>query len=297
MELMRDVTAGGWLIDRVGDWGLVGGVAGTGFDSYARILHPVPVTRWDRSVVDEWGMPRLLEETRWPWSEVAARQGLTTHPLVQFNRLADVHEGVELADGWRVGQTQEGFFDLDLLAGLTEHLAVATTTPDDLVTGIWAGWGQLGERGVARYLEERSGWLARRRAQREADIAQQAGVAPEVRRAVNHGPCLQWPGREMLLLATSTSELADRTWPQRAGLGADDGMWEISPQLLWPADRAWVVASEIDWDSTIVAGPRSLVDAVLADERFEAFEVDADADLSYEGDTVNPPRGGWTAAP
>lgn len=47
--------------------------------------------------------------------------------------------------------------------------------------------------------------------------------------------------------------------------------------MLWPEGHEWVLASEIDWDSTIVAGSRSLIDAVLADARFEAYEVDADA--------------------
>ena len=61
--------------------------------------------------------------------------------------------------------------------------------------------------------------------------------------------------------------------------------------------RAWVVASEIDWDSTIVAGSRAVVEHVLADKRFEAFEVGEAADLTYEGNTVNPPRAGWSEAP
>ena len=58
-----------------------------------------------------------------------------------------------------------------------------------------------------------------------------------------------------------------------------------------------MVASEIDWDSTIVAGSRALVDAVLTDDRYEAFEVDEGSDLTWEGDLVNPPRAGWSAGP
>lgn len=108
MELMRDVSSGGWLLERVGDWARVGGVAGTGFEAYARILHPVPVHRGD----DE-------EESRWPWSEVARREGCTMHPLVQWNRLADLHQGLDFADGWSVGQVPEGFLELDILAHLT----------------------------------------------------------------------------------------------------------------------------------------------------------------------------------
>lgn len=298
MELLTDVTCGDWLLQRVGGWGRVGGVAGTGFEAYARIMHPVPATRVDPAVADEWGAHPLLEEARWSWSQAASRQGLTMHPLVQWNRLADLNYGVDFADGWQLGQTREGFFDLDLLAALTERLAAATTTPEDLVAGIWNGWGELNGSGLEVYLTDGRGpsaWLDRRRARKETESRRAEFLDPEVRAAAEHGPRLEWPGREMVLLATSTQELDDPTWVERAGIGVLPGFQDISPQLLWPADHAWVVASEIDWDSTIVAGPRSLVDAVLADERFEAFEVDADADLSWEGDLVNPPRAGWSA--
>ncbi|MGO4130611.1 hypothetical protein AB4028_11550 [Janibacter sp. RAF20_2_2] len=300
MELLRDVTCGGWLLARVGDWGRVGGVAGAGFAAYARVLHPVPVTRLDLSDVDTWGMPRVLEETRWPWAEVASRQGLTMHPLVQFNRLADLHSGVQFADGWQVGQTCEGCLDVDLLAGLTGHLREATATPDDLVAGIWAGWGELSGSASVVYLSDDAGlqgWWARRRMQRESERRRAASLRPEVRRAVRRGPFLQLPGRECLLFATSSAELADPTWPGRAGIGVMAEAPELGPQIIWPAGREWVVASEIDWDSTIVAGSRELVDAVLADERFEAYEVDESSDLTWEGDLINPPRAGWSAGP
>ncbi len=293
MRLLTDVDCGAWLLDRVGDWAGVGGVAGAGFEAYARLLYPVPATRVDLSVADEWGMHPVLEETRWAWSRVAQRQGLTMHPLVQWNRLADIHQGVEFDDGWRVGQTREGHLDLDLLAALTGHLARATTTPEDLVAGIWNGWGELTGATSAVHLSEvrgPKGCLARRRERHEAEARLRESLAADVRAAAAGGPWLEWPGREMVLFATSVSELADPTWVERAGIGGQPGLSDLGPQLLWPQDRVWVVASEIDWDSTIVAGSRALVDAVIADERFEAFEVDEDADLTYEGDTINRPR-------
>lgn len=43
--------------------------------------------------------------------------------------------------------------------------------------------------------------------------------------------------------------------------------------LWWPADRAWFVVSEIDYDSTIVAGSRESIDAVLRMPGLEAFEL------------------------
>ncbi|WP_156466234.1 hypothetical protein [Janibacter sp. Soil728] len=299
MELMTDVTCGDWLLERVGGRGRVGGVVGTGFEAYTRILHPVPATRVDLSVTGEWGEHPVLEESRWTWSQAAARQGLTMHPLVQWNRIADLDRGVDFADCWQLGQTREGYFDLDLLAALTEQLAPATTTPEDLVAGIWNGWGELTGSGRALYAIEGSrlrAWLTRRQVLREAERQQQQSLRPEIRAAAEHGPHLEWPAREMILCATSCDELSDPSWAEGAGLGLQPGFPpSISPQLLWPADRSWVVASEIDWDSTIVAGSRSLLDAVLGDDRLEAYEVDEDSDLSWEGDLVNPPRAGWSA--
>jgi hypothetical protein len=87
---------------------------------------------------------------------------------------------------------------------------------------------------------------------------------------------------DYVLAQTDTAELAEPGWGLRLGLRIDD-----PPQLLWPEDHAWVLATEIDWDSTIVAGPRELVDAILTDSRFEAYPVDEDSDLSWNGDTIN----------
>jgi hypothetical protein len=49
--------------------------------------------------------------------------------------------------------------------------------------------------------------------------------------------------------------------------------FEQTPTLWWPNDRAWCVASEVDFHSTYVAGSRPLVDRLLRDERIEALEI------------------------
>ena len=38
-----------------------------------------------------------------------------------------------------------------------------------------------------------------------------------------------------------------------------------SPSILWPADRRWVMVSEIDFDSTVVAGSQELISALVLD--------------------------------
>lgn len=87
---------------------------------------------------------------------------------------------------------------------------------------------------------------------------------------------------DYVLTQTDTAELAEPGWGLRLGFRIDD-----PPQLLWPEDHAWVLATEIGWDSTIVAGSRTLIDAILTDGRFEAYPVDEDSDLSWNGDTIN----------
>ena len=46
-----------------------------------------------------------------------------------------------------------------------------------------------------------------------------------------------------------------------------------SPNLVWPADRAWFLASEIDFDSTLVGGSSELIETILGDSKLDAWLV------------------------
>ncbi|OII28859.1 hypothetical protein BIV03_00990 [Curtobacterium sp. MCBA15_016] len=129
------------IVERAGRWATVGGVPGTGFEAYARLLHPVDADRTHPNTVDEWGNPVNVEYTRWGWAEVARRNGRVMHPLVQWWRITDEEQTRSWADGWSVGQSDDGWFDPEDLAVLTTHLRAATLTPNDLVVGAWEGTG------------------------------------------------------------------------------------------------------------------------------------------------------------
>jgi hypothetical protein len=62
--LLTEAVRGAWLVDRAGRWATVGGVAGTGFEAYARLLHPLQAHRTDPDTTDEWGVARTAESTR-----------------------------------------------------------------------------------------------------------------------------------------------------------------------------------------------------------------------------------------
>lgn len=89
-----------------------------------------------------------------------------------------------------------------------------------------------------------------------------------------------WGGRDYLLFEAPKAPLT--SWP---GM---DQMWPQSANLIWPQERSWCIATEIDWDSTLIAGSFAVTQAILADERLEAFEVAYDDDLSWHGDQINP---------
>lgn len=84
-------------------------------------------------------------------------------------------------------------------------------------------------------------------------------------------------------------KVAVEVWP-----GMDD-IWSQSANLVWPQDRSWCVAIDIDWDSTLIAGSAATCEGIMADDRLEVFEVGYDDDLSWFGDTVNP-RPEWLTA-
>lgn len=60
-----------------------------------------------------------------------------------------------------------------------------------------------------------------------------------------------------------------------------------SPNLIWPSDRRWLVASEIDLDSTFVGGSTELIETLLADRRFEAWRASPDDQIAAGSDVVN----------
>jgi hypothetical protein len=61
-----------------------------------------------------------------------------------------------------------------------------------------------------------------------------------------------------------------------------------SPNQWWPQDHAWCVASEIDIDSTLVAGPDDLIAEITTHPELEAFAVKPTDDLTLAGDQINP---------
>jgi hypothetical protein len=63
--------------------------------------------------------------------------------------------------------------------------------------------------------------------------------------------------------------------------------FDQSPNLWWPEDRAWFVASEIDFAWTHIAGAHSLIATLLSDGRLEALPVASSAKVDSNADRLN----------
>lgn len=61
------------------------------------------------------------------------------------------------------------------------------------------------------------------------------------------------------------------------------------PNLIWPDDRSWCVATDIDQDTTYVGGSSRLVDDLVRCDSLEVHEVRADDGITEDSDRINPP--------
>lgn len=271
-----------------------------------------------------------LETERSTWAQTAESFGTTMHAQAQYARLvrgADGDVGTAIAaDGWRYGDTREGSLDAASLATASAVLARHTATPDAGTAAIWEGWGGLVDSAGAAHLvlESSDGWPARytdedtgrivdpplRKRLAAAARHRIAGASSMIKAvpgiARNHpepgsgllsheiaaGPRFELhasAGRSYVLFEAGANHFADTAWPARAPW-VDDVMWAQSPSILWPDDHAWVLATEIDFDSTLVAGTRALVRELVETPSLEVLPIRTDADLTWDGDVLNRPE-------
>lgn len=61
-----------------------------------------------------------------------------------------------------------------------------------------------------------------------------------------------------------------------------------SPNLWWPDDRAWCVATEIDLNTTYIGCDDACREAILEEPTLEALRIDAAAGIDWRSDPLNP---------
>lgn len=262
-----DVSPTEWVDERLlpprasGEGVRVGEIVPTGFEAYARILHPAGRRAGDRYEPVTWG-------------ELARERGKRIHPEVQLKALL----GDEFRDSPSWGDLpEEDSIPEPLRIPLVDILRRSTSTAGRCWFCIWAGFGSWGG-GVAYLAADRSPlaeWSRRRRERRETRSVQKAldriPTAP-----IMHGTrdCLVFTGP---IDAVPSMSIGGRH-PQ-------------SPNWWWPDDRAWVVVSELDAPSTYIGGSAELARAILDEPRLEAVPSGPEHRFDSDGDRINAPGG------
>lgn len=259
---VTDVRAGAWIAPRLcGFGGRVCCIVPAGFAGYARVLHPA---------ADERG--RLAS-----WAQMCQLTGRIAHPLMQWHTIstAPPTDSPAGAVSWPGSDPKVGNLPPAMLASVLEVLAGFTADPGDCYHAVWEGWGwRHGDGTIGTFFPSDSSDPRR--------FCPPQPAPPGLPQEVLDGPRLSHPHRDYLLFHG----------PLRAALSIGHQVtadWRLpqSPSLLWPADKSWLLATEIDFDSTLVGGSTQLVQEVLQATPLEAWPVGIGDDLTIDGDRIN----------
>lgn len=263
LELHEDLRPSDWISHRIHDFAVdVGSVIPEGFDAYVRLLHPA----------------FREEDGRWvdvSWSEIAAANGRTVHAEMQWPNISGVFEDSEQqVPGLWDQEPDVGTLPRTHAAILSDLLAAHTATPDQVWYCVWAGWGGLKFHPVGRAMltSGRSSSTSRR----SLRLRRRVQPSPPA-------PCVQLPSREYYLLSGPISGVQE---------SMEEPPFSQSANLWWPDDRAWCVATEIDFASTYVGGSKDLIQELMQHPDLEGIQTQIDHAIFDKADKVNPPPPG-----
>lgn len=252
LEEQFDLSPADWVSERLTTSAVnVASIIPEGFEAYGRLFHPAH-----------------RGETPVSWAEVAAHNGCTVHPEMQWHTIsgADFYEPGPPGGPWTEGP-DVGSLPQDLTNILVDHLRSHTTTPESVWFATWNGWD--GHR-----LDPRPGVLAR--------LGKK--LQPRLRRAGPLPPILELPARHYWLLHGPIEGALETM--MSAGYEGFDPWWQ-SVNLWWPDDRAWFVSTDIDFAWTYVGGAQELIDELLAEPRLEILPATLTERITHDADRIN----------
>lgn len=252
-----DVAQATWIGQRLGpfDSGEVTSVVPAGFPAYARVLHPAR---------DSEGRPIR-------WSEVAARNELELRSSAHFCEVALLPhptDGTQMRD---VVGPEEGTLTAADATALIAVLRQHATSPDRCWFCLWDGYGwdtttSSSMSFLSRDDDPPAG--AQPGVNGGTDVVDRAAPpvgAPQnpVPREVRDGPRVELPNRAYFLYQGGIELALAFVESERQ-----------TPNLWWPEDRAWCVASELDLAWTYIGGSEQLIDDIVGSGSLEAWRVD-----------------------
>jgi hypothetical protein len=220
----------------------VAAVVPDGFPAYVRILHPA----------------RGTNDVPVSWAKVAAWSGRRMHPLVQFHAISRTLPFSSVGpEPWNQ-DPEPGNLPAELLRVLCEILTGHTSTASSCCFCLWEGYGWLhGGPAVAVIASSKRDF---------GSVSEGSTcIPPALPLEVLHGPRVSLPQRNYVLFEGPLSAATALGWTTPYG-----AFFAQSPNLFWPRDHAWCVASEIDLFCTLVAGSEALAEALVAHPALEA---------------------------
>jgi hypothetical protein len=194
------------------------------------------------------------------WGEVATLTGKQMHPLAQWHALA--RGGCvdrEVRSEWPGRDPEVGSLPMDIWKVLSKPLQVGTPE-EGCFCALWTGWASLGEilaqEGEEGAIPSSSGGRS----------LPSFGVPPLA-------------GRDYVLLEADLALI-----PRIAQLPDLKGRL---PNMIWPFDRAWFLATDIDFDSTLVGGNHDLIRMIVEESSIEACCVQREDSLADDADRLN----------
>lgn len=260
LEYVDDLTPARWIAERLHPFAQdAGAIIPPGFEAYARVFHPAT-----RRVGDV-GFPVR-------WREIAEANLRAYHPQMQFGAL------VALVGTPTAPRSQPGLFDdwprtgtlrLDDAKALVDVLADHTMTPGRCWFVAWEGFGSAEDGSMVMLT---------------IDGGKTVHPPPELYRERPKQPTFQLPGRGYYLAKGPVTAALETVYGMKASYQ--------SASLWWPDDRAWCVATEIDFDWTYVGGARECIAAVLSSSALEALPARLTDGVHYDSDPINPTPSG-----
>jgi hypothetical protein len=252
LRASSNISAASWVASGIGPFGSgARSLLPQGFEGYARILHPA----W-------------ADNTLVPWSQVAAWSGRTIHRRVQFDSLARPASAPPRPPQPWERPPARGNMPPVTLRRLCEILAGHTQSPDRCWFCLWDGYGWIGNGATAAAhastQDPVSGNTSGAAGQSPNDM--ELTVPLVFTEEIVRGPRVHLPHRSYFLLQGPLDAAMELGWMLDASHFCPQ-----SPNLFWPDDHSWCVATEIDLDSSYVGGSKALVQRLAADEELEAF--------------------------
>jgi hypothetical protein len=234
VELVLDPSPASWIAERLRPWNR----------DFLRVGSVVPqgFEAYARILHRVWSSER---QRFYRWREVAEMVG---RPLDGGTCFWDPREPLPPS----VDQPPTGTLGQDVIDAAANVLRPFTAEPSTCWYCVWEGYG----------LWRPGGLLVAVREDQLPNPRDELDMPPS-ESPVDSLPKVELPGRRYLLFRGA---LASAT-------AFAEVLWDQTPNLWWPEDRAWFVASPIDLHSTYVGATRECIDSILRTDDLESIEV------------------------